>query len=236
MPEITGVNSEEDALIRFIAEDPQTRIRNLEPSDSLVRINAIAPGMIAEAETPSRPCRIDAGRISSRSIHAMATEGSTTEDAEMATPKRSIDCAYAVMSTAMAFEACGSAKLRDLSTQVKEHLKNIDRLIELNSELTTLPEKDVYELTDQSKLKDLLDELKACNIQIWQGESIPKAKLAELKAQIGTQIEKLRTSQQIIVSTEIQPVVQNLQAIMNIIQQIIQLDTRLKRKTTELAR
>ena len=108
-------------------------------------------------------------------------------------------------------------------------------LLELNTELTSLNDKDSYKLTPT--FADVIEKLKASGIEVWkEGDTMKKEQLTELKAQVSSQIDKLRTALQTTVSTEIQPETNNLHAIMNIIRQIIESDARLKKKTTELPR
>jgi ElaB/YqjD/DUF883 family membrane-anchored ribosome-binding protein len=140
-----------------------------------------------------------------------------------------------VIKVALAREAYGSEKLKFLAEKVKEQLGDVDLLLDLSSELTALPEQDSHEVTD--KMRNLIGRLEVHKIQVWKGDGkISKEKLSEMKAQIGSHIDKLRTGIQTTISTEIQPETNNLQSIMNIVQQIIQSDARLKRKTTELPR
>ena len=133
-------------------------------------------------------------------------------------------------------ENYGNQKLRALSANVKNQIQTIDLLLNLNSELISLPDKEPYELTP--KIKDLLFSLERENIQIGKDFTgkINKEKLGEMKSQISAHIDKLRTSLQTTISTEIQPEANNLQSIMNIVQQIIQMDGRLKKKTQEVTR
>jgi len=143
--------------------------------------------------------------------------------------------AYASVQLAVMRETWGSTKLRNLSGEVKKQLANIDLLLDLNTELTALPDKDSHELTP--KMRGIIAKLEESKIDIWKGgEKISKEKLGEFKAHISSQVDKLRTALQTTISTEIQPEANNLQSIMNIVQQIIQSDARMKRKTTEIPR
>ncbi len=145
------------------------------------------------------------------------------------------NCALMTVKAGLARENLGTLKLQVLSGEVKKKLANIDLLLELNTELTSLNDKDSYKLTP--KMLSVIEKLKASGIEVWkEGDTMKKEQLAELKAQVSSQIDKLRTSLQTTVSTEIQPETNNLHAIMNIIRQIIESDARLKKKTTELPR
>ena len=145
------------------------------------------------------------------------------------------NCALMTVKAGLARENLGTLKLKALSGEVKKKLANIDLLLELNTELTSFNDKDSYKLTP--KMSHVIEKLKASGIEVWkEGDTIKKEQLSELKAQVSSQIDKLRTALQTTVSTEIQPETNNLQAIMNIIQQIIRLDSGLKKKTTELPR
>jgi hypothetical protein len=210
------------------------RLKDLHPSEATVRTNAAAPHVIAGTDQPRAGDQIDGNRITLPPLSGLAV-GNAAADAGVGEPKRWPDFALGVIKIAVAREAVGSEKLKALSAQVKEQLGDIDLLLEFSSELTALPDKDSHNVTD--KMRSLIAKLEIHKIQVWKsGEKISKEKLGELKAQISSQIDKLRTAMQTKISTEIQPEANNLQSIMNIVQQVIQSDARLKRKTSEVPR
>ncbi len=216
------------------AAEPPVRLASLHPTNPIVKTNGAAPQVIGGIDFPSNGETLHSSRITLPDARALSVNDAAA-NAGMVKPARMPDFAFAVIKVAAAREAFGSDKLKALSAQVKEQLGDIDLLLELNSELTALPDKDSHDLSP--KMKNLVGKLEIHKIQIWKGgDKISKEKLSEFKAQISSQIDKLRTALQTKISTEIQPEANNLQAIMNIVQQIIQSDARLKRKTTEVPR
>ena len=143
----------------------------------------------------------------------------------------------AVLQVGLASEAHGNETLSLLVAKVTKQTEAIDDLLDLSQELTTLPEnQDSHDLTDK-----MLEQIQGLNekhdIQIWKGgDKITKEKLSEMKAQIGSQVDKLRTAFQTTISTKIQPMTTNMQSMNNIVQQIIQRDDKMKSKAQELRR
>lgn len=137
--------------------------------------------------------------------------------------------AWEALKAGLAREELGNAKLKQRSDVVKQHLNNIDDLLDLNAELTSLGDKDSHELSD--KTKGMISKLRGNGIEVWSSpeKKISKEKLVELKSHISSQVDKFRTSLQTIITTEIQPEINCLNSIMNIIQQMIQSDARMKK-------
>lgn len=216
------------------AKKASVHLANLNPADPVVRTHGLAPSAIDSTEKPGGASKLEKGRFGAPPSTAMNVSNAAS-DAGIGASKSVTDFALASIMVAMAREKLGSEKLRVLSTEVKSQLTDIDLLLDLNSELTMLPDRDSYQPTE--KMKGIFSSLEMRNIKIWKGDFIfGKEKLGEMKAQISSQIDKLRTSIQTTISTEIQPETTNLQSIMNIVQQIIQSDARLKRKATEVPR
>jgi ElaB/YqjD/DUF883 family membrane-anchored ribosome-binding protein len=222
-PKTGGANLEESV-----------RLADFQQSNPTVRTHATASRALNKTGQPQSGDRIEGGRVTPPPVRAMVVENAASS-AGVGSGKRMPDFAFAVIKVATAREAYGSEKLKALAEQVREQLKDVDHLLDLSSELTVLPDKDSHDLTD--KMRDLIGRLEVHKIQVWKGGGkLSKENLNEMKAHIGSQIDKLRTSIQTKISTEIQPEANNLQSIMNIIQQIIQSDARLKRKTAEIPR
>jgi len=220
---VRGAKMKEDAV----------RLGDLHSNNALVRTHAAAPSAIGGTDQPGAG-RISGERITLPTLRALQVEEAASNSG-VVTPKRWPDFAIGVIKVAAAREAFGIEKLRALSAQVKEQLGDIDLLLDLSGELTALSDKDSHPVSE--KMKNLIGKLEVHKIQIWKGgDQISKEKLAELKAQISSQMDKLRTALQTKISTEIQPETNNLQSIINIVQQVIQSDARLKRKTAEIPR
>jgi hypothetical protein len=215
--------------------EESVRLADLQESNPAVKTHATASRAIDETDKPKSSDRIEDRRITPPPARAMAVENAAAK-AGVGSAKGMPDFAFAVIKVATARESYGAEKIRDLAEQVREQLKDVDHLLDLSSTLTALPpDKDSHELTEP--MRDLIGRLEVHKIQVWKGGAkLSKENLNEMKAQIGSQIDKLRTSIQTKISTEIQPETQNLQSIMNIVQQIIQSDARLKRKTSEIPR
>lgn len=199
------------------------------------RTHRIAPDIISRIDHPSNTERLDEARITSPSENDRNIS-LAAESAGLSQASSFPNFAWHAMEIALKREQYGSEKIRALSLNVKEHLAHIDALLDVSSELSALPsDKDSHEISN--KMKDMFAKLEQAKIQIWKGGlKITKDQLGEMKAQLSSHIDKFRTKIQTIISTEIQPEANNLQAIMNILQQIIQSDARLKRKTAELPR
>ena len=140
--------------------------------------------------------------------------------------------AYGSIQAALKREKYSSMKLQERSIEVKQHLKNIDLLLDLSAEISSLPEGDAQ--TPSEKFKQVAEQLKEQGIHILKGSD--KLQKGECKALVSAQIDKERTALQTTITTEIQPEINNINSIMNILQQIIQSDARLKRKMCELPR
>ena len=234
MPDVNQINKDVLAIGGAAVPEKAASLKDLPPNDAVVRTHTAAPQVIEDIDQPGENRRIDEQRITPPPISAMAVE-SAASNAGVGTQKRMPDFALAVIKVAMAREAFGSQKLKTLAAQVREQLGDIDVLLDLSTELTSLPDQDSHYVSD--KMRNLIGKLEVHKIQVWKGDGkLSKEKLSEMKAQIASQIDKLRTSLQTTISTEIQPEANNLQSIMNIVQQIVQSDARMKRKATEVPR
>jgi len=233
MPEVTVLNKS-GTTVDQTNHETSIRLTDLHPSDAAVRTNAAAPRAIDSTDQPREGHRIEEETVSVPPVSAMEVENAASA-AGIGARRNPPDFALGIIKVAVAREAFGSEKLKTLAAQVREQLGDIDLLLDLSTELTALPDKDSHEISD--KMGKLIAKLEAHKIQVWTGgKKISKEQLSELKAQTSSQIDKQRTSIQTKISTEIQPEATNLQSIMNIVQQIIQSDARLKRKATEIHR
>jgi hypothetical protein len=232
MAQVRSLNAE--APLRESNPNQPIRLKELGAENPVVKTHGIGPAVIGSTDLPGQSAFLDADKISLPPYRAAAVDDLASE-VGVSVPKRWPDFTLGVIKVAAAREAVGSEKLQNLAAQVREQLGDIDLLLDLSSELTSLPDKDSHELN--GKMRGLIGKLELHKIQVWKGDGkISKDKLGEFKAQISSQIDKLRTALQTKISTEIQPEANNLQAIMNIVQQIIQSDARLKRKTAEIPR
>ena len=197
-------------------------IDNVDARESaLLRTNSAGLAAFEKLDFPGLD-RLGEERITQPPVHqAIAVESAAGKTS-------SANVALAIIMLALGREKIGSEKLKDLSGQIKEKLRTIDDLLELQGKLPS--DQDSYKLNGE--MKGLLDKLEKKGIVIWKGEGeISKEQHGELKAEINTQIDKLRTAIQTTISTEIQPEVHALQSIMNAVSEAM----RCNRKLIELA-
>lgn len=235
MASIDGIEREKNQEAVLGTQEKPVRLTDLPESNAAVKTHAVGPQSIETIPEPRSGARIDKEKATPPPANAREIENVAWKAGVVPEKKPMPDFAFAVIKVAMAREAFGTKKLKLLSDQVKEQLGTIDLLLDLSSELTALPDKESHDITD--KMKGVIAKLEAQKIQIWSGGGkIVREKVGEMKAQISSQIDKLRTALQTKISTEIQPEVNNLQSIMNIVQQIIRTDARLKEKATQIPR
>ncbi len=192
MADVHRVNR--DIILAEADREKQVRLTDLPKTDAAVKTHAIGPLLIDGIDQPHSSKEIEREKITLPPVNAREVEEAAAK-AGIGEKKRMPDFALAIIKIALAREEYGTQKLKALSGQVKEQLGNIDLLLDLSSELTALPDKDSHEITD--KMKGLIGKLEVQKIQIWVGDGkISKEKLSEMKAQISSQIDKLRTALQ----------------------------------------
>lgn len=235
MANINGIEREKDQEAVLGIQEKPIRLTDLPGSNATVKTHAIGPQSIETTAETRNGAKIDKEKATLPPANAIKVENAAWKAGVVPEKKPMPDFAFEVIKVAMAREAFGTKKLKLLSDQVKDQLGTIDLLLDLSSELTALPDKESHDMTD--KMQGVIAKLEAKKIQIWSGGGkLIKEKVGEMKSQISSQIDKLRTALQTKISTEIQPEVNNLQSIMNIVQQIIRTDARLKEKATQIPR
>ncbi len=122
----------------------------------------------------------------------------------------------------------------ELSKKLSGHIAEVERmqedialLLKLNVALGSNDEK--AELTDEAKR--ILEQLEARGI-VLKGSG--EANVGELKRLAGSHESKLRSEIQIQFVTKLQRYMQQIESIMQILQKIIQYDSKLKEKTNQL--
>lgn len=240
------------STIGSVARDLPLRLKDLNPEDSRVKTHAIGPRTI---EATDLPC--DSGNLpeitippsGSNNINKIAHTAGISDLAISDIPeefspelswekietgiRKDPNIALEAVKAGLAREKLGSDKLRRHSQEIKQHLKNIDSLLDLSAELTALGEKDSHVISE--KIEGMISQLRDNGIELWaSGEKkITKDKLGEMKSLISSQIDKSRTALQTTITVEIQPEMNNLNSIMNIIQQMIQADNRFKKHAND---
>ena len=135
----------------------------------------------------------------------------------------------------LAWEALkvGLAKEKATNDQIARHIAEIEKgqreislLLQVTTELNGI--KDEGGEMSQ-KLKGLLIELKESGIELWKGEggSLSKEEISKLKSATSSQVEQLRSNIQIIFSTKVQMLIQNIATILEVVRGMIQQNSRL---------
>jgi len=107
--------------------------------------------------------------------------------------------------------------------EAQKSQKDIDLLLDLSAELLQHKAADGENIEMSDKLKDLLKQLQERGIDLWKSEetSLSKEKLSELKTLSSAQVDKLRSSIQLIFTTKIQTLIQAMGAILECVKDII---------------
>lgn len=191
--------------IEEISQDPKEKA-----------INKIVSDILAQPKT--------------RSAHASILEPAKPEPKKTTYVKISFpNIAQKTVDLALAREKMGSQKLQKHSKEIKAHTGNIDLLLDFSSEISHLPDGESHE--PSAKMKEIAEKLKANGINLLKEEG--KINKSDLKSLVSSKIDHERTTLQTKINTEVQPEMQNLNAIMNTVQQVIQLMGRLIRTINE---
>lgn len=130
----------------------------------------------------------------------------------------------------------GLAKERHSNDVLNGHIleaqklqKDVDLLLDLSAELMQHKPADGDNIEMSDKLKTLLKQLKERGIDLWKSEetSLSKESVSELKSLSGAQMDKLRSSVQIIFTTKIQTLIQSIGAILECVKDIVRNSSRL---------
>ncbi len=133
----------------------------------------------------------------------------------------------------LAFEAVMAGLLKECATntqlqghiaKVKETQQDIDLLLDLSAALTA--SKNDQKMSEE--VERLLKELEKRGIDLLKGgdTSLNKEKISELKSLAGAQVDKLRSNLQIVFTTKIQTLIQQLSAIMEAIKDMLRHNSR----------
>jgi len=133
--------------------------------------------------------------------------------------------AWESIKAGLAKEEQSNNVLNGYIIQAEGHQKVIDLLLEFNAELTALGDKN--DMTP--RMKALVKELKenGADLKIDENTKINKDKASELKSLNSSFIDQRRSKLQILFTTKIQVVIQNLGSIMEALKNIVKDNTRL---------
>lgn len=124
----------------------------------------------------------------------------------------SINVAWEILALGLKKETLYQTKLAKSTNEASEIQQTIQKLIELNGELS-ISEKDVV-LSDRAI--NLCKELEKAQITLIKpGEKkISPARMGELKAQIGSQNDRLKTQLQTLFTTKIQVMINEMNSLL----------------------
>jgi|GEM_PF-2431640 len=227
-----GISAVKAALVN----NGSLRLKDLNPNDSTVKTHSIGPRAIAdtdfvEGSVSNLPeitgIPAEANRVSNAALEAGILE-------EAAPSKGfSSNLAWETLKAGLAREKFGNAKLEKHSKDIKVLLKNIDDLLDLSAAFTDLKEKESLEISD--KMRKMITDLKENGIEVCADleNKVSTAQIEKIKSQISSKVDSLRTKLQTIITTEVQPELNNLRSIMDILKDMIETDRRLKKHAND---
>lgn len=237
--------------INEIEEDLETRVNPyavlnqpipVEPSESAMvadKISCLNPaGIISDANTSG--CQSLVGRaIPVKSLEECADDLAVHKEhlEEIATGEcnRSImaeypNLAFETLKLALAKEKVVNDKINGHIAEAKKMQDSIKDLLDLTAEINVL--KDGGKLSP--KAKEILAKLKEQGIDVWKGgDELSKEQVSELKSLTSSQTDSLRSNLQILFTTKIQTLIQEIGTIMDILKDIVRQDSKLKEKTQQ---
>lgn len=138
--------------------------------------------------------------------------------------------AYEALKLALAKEQITNDKINGHIAEAKKQQDSIKLLLDLTAEINVL--KDGGKLSD--KAKEILAKLKEQGIEVWKGgDELSKEQVSELKSLSSSQTDTLRSNLQILFTTKIQTLIQEIGTIMDVLKEIIRNDSKLKEKTQQ---
>lgn len=215
--------------IGAIQNDGTVRLQNLDPKEAekIERTQEVARQAI---QTTDHPHASDSG------LNGKVTLGAP-ERANSIDPEK-LETSWNAINDfpALAWESvkAGLAKEKQSNDELDRHIKKAQDLqkalkdaLEGSAELTAIPDKGSHEISP--KLKAIAKELKerGLDLKLEDGVKITKDKALELKSLISSFIDQRRSDLQILFTTKIQVVIQNIGSIMEALKNIVKDNTRL---------
>jgi uncharacterized protein YhaN len=130
--------------------------------------------------------------------------------------------AWESVKAGLAKEELTNRQINEYIKEAEECQKTIDLLLDFSTELTMMKE-DQKEMSE--KMRDLMAELKVRGIDL--GDDFSKEKVSELKTLVNGKIDNMRSQLQILFTTKIQTLIQQIGTIMEIMKDIIRNNGRL---------
>jgi hypothetical protein len=120
-------------------------------------------------------------------------------------------------------------QLNGYINEAQKHQKDIDLLLDLSAQLIKIKLAEGETMEMPAEMKATFDKLKEHGIDIWKGPKydLDRDVIAEVKLLSGSQIDKLRSNVQVLMTTKIQTLIQLMGAILDCVKHIIQLFAKL---------
>lgn len=239
MPGRAGAVGEEDDSVGFgfapIAESMgRVHVRDLSPIEGS-RIERTS----AQTSKISSLNSFSTTSLQSRNVEPLAE--AAPEDAQLVEDLESIKTeleerqtfpflAWESVKLALAKEKFSTDKIQSHVQEVEKNQKCIKKLINLSAMLSAHKQGP---LTDE--IKAVLNELKedGVNLHVDENRHFDKHQIDDLKLNIGSQNSRLQSEIQVIMSTKVQVLIQQMSAIIQAVKNIIESNSRLVRKTLE---
>ena len=113
------------------------------------------------------------------------------------------------------------------ANEAKEIQALLKKNIDLNSKLSVIGDKE--EMTISTELRDLSRALREKGIQTFSEDKkvLSREEIAEIKTNIGMQIDQLKTEMQVIFSSHIQPKISEMNSLLETLKMIEKYQTKL---------
>lgn len=143
--------------------------------------------------------------------------------------------AFEIVNIFLEIEVNAGEKLKFRIEFLDRKKEAIQDMLEISSELNAFPQdKSTHEISPKLKGKIMQLERHQIFLLPEKAKAITKEQLREMKSLISAQIDQLRTIISTDVPTKIQPLINQIHMIINIVSQVLQGDARLKSKIIEL--
>ncbi len=221
----------------FQPDSSTIHLNDREDRKLIRKTSAQTPAITPDVPSPSDPSLVGRAKPVSntlRNIHeALETyKGELEEIAENNTlPSHFPFLAWEAVKAGLAKEKITNDQIQGHIREAERMQKQIDLLLDLSAELTAYKEgKPIPE-----KMTQLLEQLKEeHDIDLWKGGDFTKEKISELKSLTSSKVDALRSNLQILFTTKIQVLIQQVGSIMEILKDIIRQNSRLVNKTLTL--
>jgi len=215
--------------IGAVQSDGTVRLQNLDTKEAkkIEKTNHVAVNAI---QTTDYPHASDSG------LNGKVTLGAPERSNSIDPEKLETSWEAVNRFPALAWESvnAGLAKEKQSNLELDRHIKkaqdlqdSMKKALEGSTELTAVPDKGSHEISP--KLKAIAKELKekGLDLKLEEGGKITKEKALELKSLISSFIDQRRSDLQILFTTKIQVVIQNIGSIMEALKNIVKDNTRL---------